>query len=219
VPSCRPLPVACRRSSFFRLLHPLVLDVWLTQTEVGQARAPRRRGILYRFITQRRRPKTTESAWGGFAGYRPVLRTPRNPILGGGFTDEPGTAGRIVLVWAGRHFPLVFIAVLVALIYLLMKDRPLKTWYPHSDEYLGENLRREGRGLPHTYARCAGVRCRDPDRQCPNQRCEGAAEWRCAEQACMGEIMQCGECIVAAHARLPTHFVEVRIHLPEVFSD
>ncbi|KAJ7712102.1 hypothetical protein B0H16DRAFT_1667635 [Mycena metata] len=62
-------------------------------------------------------------------------------------------------------------------------DRPLKTWYAsHPDEYLQEQLRREGRGAPKVYARCAA--------------------------ACVGEVMHCAECIVAAHARLPTHFVE-----------
>ncbi|KAJ7601623.1 hypothetical protein DFH06DRAFT_1153729 [Mycena polygramma] len=63
-------------------------------------------------------------------------------------------------------------------------DRPLKTWYPFEDEYLQENLRREGRGSRRVYSRCAGVPCKDPTQRCPNQ------------------------CIVAAHARLPTHFIE-----------
>ncbi|KAJ7029965.1 hypothetical protein C8F04DRAFT_1211814 [Mycena alexandri] len=69
-------------------------------------------------------------------------------------------------------------------------DRPLKTWYAsHVDEYVEEQLRREGRGSPKV-------------------RCDQVAEWRCADQACFGEIMHCAECLVAAHAQLPTHFVE-----------
>ncbi|KAJ7465326.1 hypothetical protein B0H11DRAFT_2159688 [Mycena galericulata] len=87
-------------------------------------------------------------------------------------------------------------------------DRPLKTWYPHNDEYVGEQLRHEGRGSPEVYARCAGVRCNDPRRLCPNRECAGVAEYRCVDQACTGDIMHCAECIVAAHAQLPTHFIE-----------
>ncbi|KAJ7033118.1 hypothetical protein C8F04DRAFT_957903 [Mycena alexandri] len=68
-------------------------------------------------------------------------------------------------------------------------------------------MRREGRGAPHVYARCAGALC-DPRRTCPNRRCEEPAAWRCVDQACCGEVMYCERCIVAAHAQLPTHFVE-----------
>ncbi|KAJ7088015.1 hypothetical protein B0H15DRAFT_922918 [Mycena belliarum] len=53
-------------------------------------------------------------------------------------------------------------------------------------EYLDANLRREGWGSPRTYRRCAGVRCALPKRT----------------------LMRCEECIVAAHAQLPTHFIE-----------
>ncbi|KAJ7888386.1 hypothetical protein B0H14DRAFT_3081962 [Mycena olivaceomarginata] len=57
------------------------------------------------------------------------------------------------------------------------------------DEYLLENLRREGRGSPRNYARCA--------------------VWRCTDQACFGECMYCSRCIVAAHVQHPTHFLEM----------
>ncbi|KAJ7800682.1 hypothetical protein B0H14DRAFT_3490386 [Mycena olivaceomarginata] len=87
-------------------------------------------------------------------------------------------------------------------------DRPLQSWYPLCDEYLEENLRREGRGSPKNYARCGGSRCMDTNRDCPNRECDGAAEWRCADQACFGETMFCARCITAAHAHHPTHFVE-----------
>ncbi|KAJ6513670.1 hypothetical protein C8R47DRAFT_1064378 [Mycena vitilis] len=87
-------------------------------------------------------------------------------------------------------------------------DRPLKTWYPKEDEYIEEQLRREGRGSPKTYSKCAGVRCNDPNRQCPNRVCTGTAEYRCVDGACFGDTMHCGSCIVAAHAKLPTHFIE-----------
>ncbi|KAJ6456814.1 hypothetical protein C8R47DRAFT_1227696 [Mycena vitilis] len=87
-------------------------------------------------------------------------------------------------------------------------DRPLKTWYPKEDQYIEEQLRREGRGSPKTYSKCAGVRCNDPNRECPNRECSGVAEYRCVDQACAGELMHCESCIVAAHAQLPTHFVE-----------
>ncbi|KAJ7605673.1 hypothetical protein DFH06DRAFT_1348526 [Mycena polygramma] len=82
-------------------------------------------------------------------------------------------------------------------------DRPLQTWYNNcNDEYIGENLRREGRGSERAYRRCAGAH------QADNRQCERAAEWRCVDQACLGEVMHCTECIVTAHARLPTHFIE-----------
>ncbi|KAF7335067.1 CxC2 domain-containing protein [Mycena venus] len=101
-------------------------------------------------------------------------------------------------------------------------DRPLINWHPHKDEYLRENLQREGRGAPKTYVRCAGSRflnprrecplsdkcCMDPRHKCPNRECEGPAEWRCVDQGCLGEIMHCVWCIVAAHAQHPTHLVE-----------
>ncbi|KAJ7807746.1 hypothetical protein B0H14DRAFT_3091205 [Mycena olivaceomarginata] len=77
------------------------------------------------------------------------------------------------------------------------KDRPLQTWYPLRDEYVEENLRREGRGSAKNHAHCAGGR-----------ECHGIAEWRCADQACLGEGMSCTQCIVAAHVHHPTHFIE-----------
>ncbi|KAJ7797089.1 hypothetical protein B0H14DRAFT_2619337 [Mycena olivaceomarginata] len=85
-------------------------------------------------------------------------------------------------------------------------DRPLQNWYQKVDEYLEENLRREGRGAAKTYARCAGSRC--IDRQCPGRECEEPPEWRCVDKGCLGEQMFCTGCIVATHTRHPTHFVE-----------
>ncbi|KAJ6458520.1 hypothetical protein C8R45DRAFT_1110051 [Mycena sanguinolenta] len=76
-------------------------------------------------------------------------------------------------------------------------DRPLQNWYPRVDEYLDENLRREGRGCSKTYSACAG-----------SVECDGEPEWRCVDQTCLGEEMFCSRCIVAAHVRHPTHFLE-----------
>ncbi|KAJ7853407.1 hypothetical protein B0H13DRAFT_2358947 [Mycena leptocephala] len=92
-------------------------------------------------------------------------------------------------------------------------DRPLQTWLPKEDKYLAEQLRREGRGPTWVHSRCAGVKCNDPHRadphqKCPNHDCAGEAEFRCADQACFGEVMHCARYIVVAHAHLPTHFVE-----------
>ncbi|KAK6974082.1 CxC2 domain-containing protein [Favolaschia claudopus] len=87
-------------------------------------------------------------------------------------------------------------------------DRPMRNWWVRVDEYLEESLRREGRGSARVYGRCAGSRCADPLRVCPNRVCDGLPEWRCVDQACAGEAMYCRGCIVAIHARLPTHFVE-----------
>ncbi|KAJ7843814.1 hypothetical protein B0H13DRAFT_1909206 [Mycena leptocephala] len=81
------------------------------------------------------------------------------------------------------------------------QDRPMQTWYPFTDEYVNENLRHEGRGSQKTYAR-------DPGVACPHRECHAAPEWHCVDQGCLGEVMQCAECIVLAHANLPTHFVE-----------
>ncbi|KAJ7665761.1 hypothetical protein B0H17DRAFT_1336399 [Mycena rosella] len=90
------------------------------------------------------------------------------------------------------------------------RDRPLKTWYASGfdQQDLEENLRREGRGSPKNYSKCCGVRCHDLRTECPNRKCTGVVEYRCVDQACVGEGMQCRECIVASHAQLPTHFVE-----------
>ncbi|KAJ7456319.1 hypothetical protein B0H11DRAFT_1925843 [Mycena galericulata] len=75
-------------------------------------------------------------------------------------------------------------------------DRPLKTWYPFNDEYVYEQLRREGRGSPRVHSHCA------------TRGCSGVAEFRCADGSCVGEVMRCAACIVSTHAQLPTHFIE-----------
>ncbi|KAJ7761160.1 hypothetical protein DFH07DRAFT_957235 [Mycena maculata] len=87
-------------------------------------------------------------------------------------------------------------------------DRPLKTWYPYADEYVEENLWREGRGSSKVYSKCAGVRCTDPGHVCSEVECTGVPEYRCLDEACLGDLMHCERCIVAVHARLPTHFIE-----------
>ncbi|KAJ7720208.1 hypothetical protein DFH07DRAFT_972677 [Mycena maculata] len=84
----------------------------------------------------------------------------------------------------------------VMLLLFWVLDRPLKTWYPHNDEYVAEQLLREGRGPPSVHAHCA------------TRDCAEAAEFRCVDQACVGHVMRCARCIVATHAQLPTHFIE-----------
>ncbi|KAJ7851692.1 hypothetical protein B0H13DRAFT_1643806, partial [Mycena leptocephala] len=86
------------------------------------------------------------------------------------------------------------------------QDRPLQSWYPLSDEYVGESLRREGRGSERVHSHCAGLR-RDA-RMSTDWHCPGIAEWRCADQVCGGEVMYCTQCIVATHTQHPTHFIE-----------
>ncbi|KAJ7446064.1 hypothetical protein FB451DRAFT_1412426 [Mycena latifolia] len=99
--------------------------------------------------------------------------------------------------------------VLLPAVRYANSDRPLQVWHAgHEDEYVEENLRREGRGSAKTYLRCNGVRCHDRRKVCPNRKCTGLAEYRCVDQACVGEAMHCAECIVANHAQLPTHFIE-----------
>ncbi|KAJ7450267.1 hypothetical protein B0H11DRAFT_1743304 [Mycena galericulata] len=72
----------------------------------------------------------------------------------------------------------------------------MKTWYPCEDQFIHEQLRREGRGSPRVYSQCA------------TRGCSGTPDFRCADGACVGEAMYCTACIVAVHTRLPTHFVE-----------
>ncbi|KAF7330703.1 CxC2 domain-containing protein [Mycena sanguinolenta] len=55
-------------------------------------------------------------------------------------------------------------------------DRPLQNWYVKNDEYVEESLRREGRGLPKTYAHCASSRVVDPSRPHTDHKCQGVAE-------------------------------------------
>ncbi|KAJ7723324.1 hypothetical protein DFH07DRAFT_759526, partial [Mycena maculata] len=74
---------------------------------------------------------------------------------------------------------------------------PLKTWYPHNDKYVKDQLLREGRGPPSVYSHCA-------TRDCPHP-----ADFHCVDQACIGHIMHCARCILSSHAQLPTHFIEV----------
>ncbi|KAJ7164850.1 hypothetical protein C8R43DRAFT_1122730 [Mycena crocata] len=91
-------------------------------------------------------------------------------------------------------------------------DRPLKTWMAYEDEYVQMRLRREGRGAPKVYARCAGIRCVDthvdPTKKCKNHICDGEALYRCHNGTYIGEVMRCAKCIVASHTQHPTHFVE-----------
>ncbi|KAJ7718493.1 hypothetical protein DFH07DRAFT_784927 [Mycena maculata] len=75
-------------------------------------------------------------------------------------------------------------------------DRPLKTWYPYNDEYVWEQLRREGRGARKTYTRCG------------TRHCDRDVLFCCVDGACTGQVMHCARCIVVVHAQLPTHFVE-----------
>ncbi|KAJ7794073.1 hypothetical protein B0H14DRAFT_3497397 [Mycena olivaceomarginata] len=84
-------------------------------------------------------------------------------------------------------------------------DRPLKAWYSHVDEYIEEQLRREGRGSAKVYRRCAGMRLHPQDQ---NHGCDGVPEYRCVDEACAGEVMHCRACVVAAHVQHPTHFLE-----------
>ncbi|KAK7056153.1 CxC2 domain-containing protein [Favolaschia claudopus] len=84
-------------------------------------------------------------------------------------------------------------------------SRPLHAWYPLRDEYVAEQLRREGRGSHKVYGRCAGLpRYGETGRAA----CEGSPEYRCMNAECFGEAMYCKACILAVHARLPTHFIE-----------
>ncbi|KAJ7437713.1 hypothetical protein FB451DRAFT_1416695 [Mycena latifolia] len=57
---------------------------------------------------------------------------------------------------------------------------------------------------------------RDPNSDRPlhtwyphRDECTGVAEYRCVDQQCAGEMMMCANCIVVAHAQLPTHFIEL----------
>ncbi|KAJ7758475.1 hypothetical protein DFH07DRAFT_867982 [Mycena maculata] len=75
-------------------------------------------------------------------------------------------------------------------------DRPLKVWRPETDEYVQATLRKEGRGSDKVHRHCA------------SSGCNGPAEYRCVDGLCVGEVMRCEGCIVAAHQQLPTHFIE-----------
>lgn len=76
------------------------------------------------------------------------------------------------------------------------QDYPMLTWAAHQDEYLDEMLRLEGRGYAAIYSKCGGCECPNPT-------------FRCEHQACYGPSLFCRECIVARHAVLPTHWIQV----------
>ncbi|KAJ6470096.1 hypothetical protein C8R47DRAFT_989021, partial [Mycena vitilis] len=76
------------------------------------------------------------------------------------------------------------------------QKRPLKTWTPFKEEYLGACMELDGRGAEKNYRRCS------------TRDCQGVPLYRCAFQACTGRRMRCKECIVSTHAELPTHFIE-----------
>jgi hypothetical protein len=83
--------------------------------------------------------------------------------------------------------------------FITMQDHPMLTWAGHQDEYLDEMLRLEGRGYPAIYSKCGGCGEADPT-------------FRCAQQTCYGPGLFCKECIVARHAVLPTHWIQVGTH-------
>jgi hypothetical protein len=70
------------------------------------------------------------------------------------------------------------------------------TWAQHRDEYLDEMLRLEGQGYAAIHSTCGG--CRRPN---PTFRCE--------HQTCFGPSLYCQTCIVAQHAALLTHWIQV----------
>ncbi|KAJ7220366.1 hypothetical protein C8J57DRAFT_1536840 [Mycena rebaudengoi] len=89
-------------------------------------------------------------------------------------------------------------------------DRPWLTYIKgdYRQESLDEEMCQQGRGDEKVYSRCAGVKCVDPLRECPNRECGRVPEYRCSDAVCHGEAMRCAECIVASHQSHPTHFLE-----------
>jgi hypothetical protein len=71
------------------------------------------------------------------------------------------------------------------------------TWAEHQDEYLDEMIRLEGRGYASIYSKCGG--CGEPN-----------PRFRCAQQTCFRLSLYCQKCVVARHAVLPTHWIQVR---------
>jgi hypothetical protein len=70
------------------------------------------------------------------------------------------------------------------------------TWAEHQDEYLHEMLRSEGRGYASIYSTCG--QCSEPN-----------PSFRCDQQTCLGLALYCQACVVARHAVLPTHWIQV----------
>ncbi|KAJ7786772.1 hypothetical protein B0H14DRAFT_2630156 [Mycena olivaceomarginata] len=138
----------------------------------------------------------------------PLLKLGGKSILGGGLGDQPCREADSFSYALGNESLEAqpedqlddgINVVICHPVRNLNSDRPLQTWYPYNDEYLGENLRRKGRGSERTYSRCAGIRgsarthcanpeCKDKNAEAEQARqCHGAPEWRCVDQACVGE--------------------------------
>lgn len=77
-----------------------------------------------------------------------------------------------------------------------LQDDPLRQWAEdHTDSFLAELLRSEGRGDHRDYPACGSCS-------------KAEASHRCLD--CLGGgRLHCGNCIVAAHCELPFHRVEV----------
>lgn len=71
---------------------------------------------------------------------------------------------------------------------------------PFRDEYLDEMLRLEGRGGPRYSEKCGLCR-------------ETGPEYRCMDHECAGCAIMCKRCVLAAHKRLPLHWIEVRTYI------
>ncbi|KAG5222178.1 CxC2 domain-containing protein [Salix suchowensis] len=78
-------------------------------------------------------------------------------------------------------------------------DQPFLNWIPHLQEFVTEAMRREGRGDAAAEEHCPT--CKESGRSpCGNP------QFRCED--CFGYILECAECCILRHRRLPLHRVE-----------
>ncbi len=71
---------------------------------------------------------------------------------------------------------------------------------PYREEFLAEEIRREGRGDAADLAECPS--CEDKGRESVDEPI-----YRCDD--CFGGFMECGTCCLERHGRVPLHRVKV----------
>lgn len=83
----------------------------------------------------------------------------------------------------------------------MFQDAPLKEWSSnYREEYLAESLRLEGRGDAAQVTHCLSCG--------PSSSPDKAPLFRCSD--CSGFLMECQDCCLRRHERLPFHLIKVR---------
>jgi hypothetical protein len=92
----------------------------------------------------------------------------------------------------------------------IMQDEPMKVWRDHVQEFLHEMLRHEGLGGDQHDPKCFTCGSKFSHRDMPNATSADSMHSRitCCKD-CFGQQLECGECCLERHQRLPLHVIQV----------